>query len=399
MRQARRALLLARKDLQLFITDYGALFFAFLFPLILIFAFSTFLPAADPDEPIEIHMATEEGADGLSRQIISGLTAAPESSFVELAPEEASAQLDAEEIGGYILFPSEFTGNLTAGQPAEIRVSTSGDDPQTAALLEGFAGSLAGDLAARQAALGAALALLAQSGQQLDQNALGGAIGELLASDQERQVVLRQERVGEVEPVPSSNYVLTGYVTMFIFFGAAFGAGELIRERDNNTLDRLLASGADSTTILAGKWLGVAARALIQAVVLWGAGVLIFDVDLGGSPMAVMAVTLAMLAASASFALLMASLVNSQKSADGVSVLASLTMAALGGSWWPLFIMPEWMQTLAKITPHAWANEAFNKLLVFGATTGDVLLNIAVLSLFGLAFIVVAAMRLRVRSA
>lgn len=57
------------------------------------------------------------------------------------------------------------------------------------------------------------------------------------------------------------------------------------------------------------------------------------------------------------------------------------------------------MQTLAKITPHAWAIEAFNKLLVFGATSGDVLLNIAVLFVFGATFVVIAAMRLSVRSA
>ena len=399
MRQIRRALLLARKDLQLFLNDYGALFFAFLFPLIFVFAFSTFLPAADPDEPVEIHVATAEGADSLSRQLISGLTAVPGSGIVELTPEEARAQLDAEEIDGYILFPSEFTSNLTAGRAAEIRVATSNDAPRTAALLEGVAGSLASDLSARQAALGAVIALLAQSGQPPEQSALGNAISDLVAGQQERQVILRQERAGDVEPVPSSNYVLTGYVTMFIFFAAGFGAGELIRERNNNTFDRLLASGASSTTILAGKWLGVAARALAQAIVLWSAGVLVFGVDLGGSPLAVVAVTLAMLAASALFALLLASLVNSQKSADGVTVLAALSMAALGGSWWPLFIMPEWMQTLAKITPHAWANEAFNKLLVFGATTSDVLLNITVLFLFGAAFIVVALMRLRVRSA
>ena len=80
-------------------------------------------------------------------------------------------------------------------------------------------------------------------------------------------------------------------------------------------------------------------------------------------------------------------------------MLAALTMPALDGSWWPLFIMSEWMQTLAKVTPHAWANEAFNKLLVFGATTGDVLLNIAVLFVFGVAFVTIAAMRLNARSA
>ena len=38
----------------------------------------------------------------------------------------------------------------------------------------------------------------------------------------------------------------------------------------------------------------------------------------------------------------------------------------LGGCSWPLFITPESMQTLAKLTPYGWANLAFNKLMLFG---------------------------------
>ena len=51
---------------------------------------------------------------------------------------------------------------------------------------------------------------------------------------------------------------------------------------------------------------------------------------------------------------------------------------------WPLFVTPEWMQTLALITPHGWANSAFNKLMLFGAGGGDVVLEMAALAAFGL---------------
>lgn len=68
--------------------------------------------------------------------------------------------------------------------------------------------------------------------------------------------------------------------------------------------------------------------------------------------------------------------------ATGVTVLAALTTTALYCSWWPLFIMPAWIQALAKIAPYTWANESFNKLFVFG-----------------MAFVTTAAMRVNVRSA
>lgn len=103
------------------------------------------------------------------------------------------------------------------------------------------------------------------------------------------------------------------------------------------------------------------------------------------------------LVASASFALFLASVAKTERAAESITVLASLTLAALGGSWWPLFVTPQWMQTLAKITPHAWSNEAFNKLLIFGATTRDIWVNLLVLLLFSVVFIALALYRLRLR--
>ena len=80
-------------------------------------------------------------------------------------------------------------------------------------------------------------------------------------------------------------------------------------------------------------------------------------------------------------------------------VLASLTLAPIGGCWWPLFITPDWMQTLAKITPHGWANTGFNKLMLYGAEFGDVAAEMAALLIFAILFGVVALWRFRTSGA
>ena len=64
--------------------------------------------------------------------------------------------------------------------------------------------------------------------------------------------------------------------------------------------------------------------------------------------------------------------------------------------WWPLFIVPEWMQTLARFTPHGWANLAFNKLMFFGGDFGSVAYEMIALVGFGFAFAAVAVWRFRV---
>lgn len=400
MLKVRRALLLAGKDLRVFLRDRGAVLFAFGFPLIFVFAFSLFLPDAEQDTLAEVFIATEEGPESVSQALIAAVRDSPNGRFVELDPAQAEGLLADGVIDGYILFPAGFsTQALMPGGQATIAVVIDSDDPDTRAMLEGVAGGFADSLAQQQAAIAAAVSVATQLGAPPDPAALQAAVVELFTSGASGNppVSVETEQAGDVEPVASVNYVLSGYVTMFLFFAAGFGAAELLRERTNNTLDRLLASGVSPGTLLAGKWLGTASRGLMQAIILWGFGVLFFNVDLGRAPLGVMLVTLAMLVASASFALFLASVAKTERAAESITVLASLTLAALGGSWWPLFITPEWMQTLAKITPHAWANEAFNKLLIFGATTRDILVNLLVLLLFAAVFIALALYRLRLR--
>ena len=50
------------------------------------------------------------------------------------------------------------------------------------------------------------------------------------------------EKVGEVEGEEPSNFVVPGYLVMFVFMAAAFSAEAIVRERQNHTLERLLAA-------------------------------------------------------------------------------------------------------------------------------------------------------------
>jgi ABC-2 type transport system permease protein len=392
----RRVLTLATKDLRVLFSSFGGVFFTFVFPLLFVFGFSMALEDVGEDDQVEIHVATAELPGSIGAGIVQQLTGLPGSPFRQLTPDDAARRLDDGEIAGYILFPADLSGTLTgSGAPTALRVIVDPNAAETAALLQGIAGSLARDMLLRQASVATSLAAIRAAGQ--DPGAHEAAIVQAAQQFQAPQtgVTLQTRQVGEIEPVPASSYVLTGYVTMFLFFAAGFGAGELIRERTNQTLERMVAMGVERSTILAGKWVGGAARGLLQAVVMWVVGITLFGVEIGPEPLGVALATLAMLAASVSFTLFLASIVSTARAADSATVLASLILAAIGGSWWPLFIMPDWMQTLAKLSPHAWANDAFNKLMLFGATISDVWVNLAVLFGLSAVFALLATRRLR----
>ena len=156
-----------------------------------------------------------------------------------------------------------------------------------------------------------------------------------------------------------------------------------------------MSNGTRRESIVLGKFVGTAYRAAAQLVVMWLAGVLIFDIYLGIAPAAVIAISVFMALASAAFGVLLASFVRSVQAAGSAGVLTSLVLAPIGGCWWPLFIAPQWMQVLAKLTPHGWANVGFNKLMLFGAEASVVAPELAALAAFGVAFLAIALWRFR----
>ena len=81
----------------------------------------------------------------------------------------------------------------------------------------------------------------------------------------------------------------------------------------------------------------------------------------------------------------MATFVKTESQLSGVSLLVVLAMSSLGGSWWPLEIVPDFMKTLAHvITINAWAMDAFKDLLWYGGGIPDVLPEVGVLVLISL---------------
>jgi len=205
--------------------------------------------------------------------------------------------------------------------------------------------------------------------------------------------------VGEVEEENPANYVIPGYLVMFVFFAAAMAAETIVRERQNHTLERLLASSVNRASILGGVFTGTLIRGMIQIIIFWVVGLLVFNIDLGLAPAAVIILSILMVIMSSAFAVMLATLARTQRSAGSLAVVTALVLAPLGGCWWPLFILPKWLQALAKVSPHAWANTGFNKLMLFGADFGAVVPEMLALLAFAVVFGAIAVWRFRTSAA
>ena len=392
----RQSLLLASKDTKIFFRDRFAVVFAFAFPLLFTLGFTLALGGIlSDDESLQVTLVTrEEGKDSLSRQIIDGLSASDTFAVNEMAYDTARREVEAGTLPGFIAFPSRFTESLAGvggNNTAVLEVVTNADDPEDAAALDALAHTIARQVSDTQLAF-LSLSLLPT---EVDKEAAMLRLSELGDFSSKQLVTFPEEQVGDRERPNASNFTLSGYLTMFIFFAAALSAEAIARERRNQTLERLLTNGVRRESIILGKFLTGTYRGVMQVVVLWGVGIVAFGIDLGSSPLAVILISLAIVFTSSSFGVMLAALVRTAEGASSAGVLVSLVLAPLGGSWWPLFITPDWMQALGKLTPHGWANTAFNNLMLFHADFGDVVINIVAVAAFGVVFLIVAFTRFR----
>lgn len=161
----------------------------------------------------------------------------------------------------------------------------------------------------------------------------------------------------------------------------------LVDERLRGTLKRMLATSASRATILGGKLLARLALGVVQMTLLLGGGALIFNVGWGEHPLATAAVSLSFALATVGLGLLVATFVRSRGQANSIVVGLAMTMAALGGAWYPLEITPPLYRQIVKVLPSTWAMQAYTDLLARGATLTDLLPYIGMLLLFAAVFI------------
>ena len=177
-----------------------------------------------------------------------------------------------------------------------------------------------------------------------------------------------------------------GMGAMYVMFTVLGGMAVLQRERTQWTLQRLNSLPVLPGQILAGKMLTYFCLGMLQFLIVFTVGLLV-GLDYGRNLPALLAVMAAFALCCTALAFAIAPRLTSEAQASGVSTLLALSLAPLGGAWWPLEIVPPLMRQIGHLSPVAWAMDAFHDLLFFGGNLADVLPEIGVLlAITGLLF-------------
>ncbi len=185
-----------------------------------------------------------------------------------------------------------------------------------------------------------------------------------------------------------------GMAAMYAMINVLGLAAVLIQERLDGTLPRLMVMPVSRTQILAGKILRGYLLGLIQFAILLAVGALL-GVNFGQNILAVLVTVLAYVFTISAMAIALATLARTPEQASGLGMLATMTLAPLGGAWWPLEIVPPFMQTLGHLSPIAWCMDAFNTILYDGGGVAEIAGPVLVLLGIGAAFFILGVRRFR----
>ncbi len=173
----------------------------------------------------------------------------------------------------------------------------------------------------------------------------------------------------------------------------AVGAA-LVEMRTLGVARRMLSTPTSLSTQVGGVLVSRMVFVLAQAGLIVGFGLLLFGVD-WGNPAGAAAVIVSFGLVSVGAGILAGTLARTPEQTTSVGVPLAIGLAMLGGCAWPSFLMPEWMQTVALVTPHAWAMEAWTAMIFEGAGLADVLPEVAVLLGFATVLLTLSVRRLR----
>jgi ABC-2 type transport system permease protein len=190
--------------------------------------------------------------------------------------------------------------------------------------------------------------------------------------------------------------LVPSYTVMFAFFLVLTVGWLFVAERRQGTMLRLRAAPLSRGQILLGKLIPCYLLSLGQGLFLLAAGKLAFGMSWGPHPIWLVAVAASTSFAAMGLAMLVASVARTETQVAIYGTLLVLVLAGVSGCLMPRELMPEEMRQVSRVTPHAWALDAYAQLLVNPQPELSVVqLACFVLVAFGLGYLLLAWWLLR----
>lgn len=350
----RTVTVVAGKDLRQQLRSGTLLIFAVVLPLGLALLFNTILGGEQQFRARYAVLDEDRGALAASftDQVLTPLATLD---TFEVTPvqsrEQAVRRTDEGEFAAAFVIPAGFTEAVQAGRPATLTVIGNPDAGIAVQIAREIARSYTTELRSVQLAVATAA-----RGDPATEPAELAARAAAMAPP----VVLEADPSAGSRQLDSPTYFAAGMSVFFLFFTAMLSVSQLLAERQEGTMARLLAAPVTRTAVLAGKLLATVGIGLAAMAVLVGSSSLLLGADWGDPRGLIPLVVSAVLAATALMTLVGSFATTTEQATNWMSVLAVL-FGLFGGSFVPLAQLGN-LGVVSYFTPHRWFLQGLSDL-------------------------------------
>ncbi len=312
---------------------------------------------------------------------------------------EVRGEVERGELLAAVVIPAGFSQSIADGDAVTLEVLKDPGSELSANIWESIVRGIAADISrvsiiaqtAGESAAGAGLP------PELVGATVGMAVERATAQDAVSPITVEQrnQTAEATVDIEGMDFYALSMTSMFLVFGAMFGAFGFITERRDRTLSRLLTTPTSRAAVIGGKMLAIWILGMLQFTILYVFTRFSFGVEWGGDPLATFTVAGAQLIAVTGLAVLIAALAKTERGAGGYGSLIVQLMALIGGVFFPITILPEWLQPIRYASIMGWGLEGMSDIQIHGAGLAEVISPILALTVMGVVFFAFGIWRLR----
>lgn len=202
---------------------------------------------------------------------------------------------------------------------------------------------------------------------------------------------------GEMDVIPNSvQHNVPAWTLFAIFFIVVPLSINLVKEKSQGTSVRARISPTPYFVHILGKTFTYLIICLIQFLLMVAVGIYLFPYmdlpafDVSGKMFQLVTVTLFAGLAAIGFGVLLGTIADTQEQSAPFGATSVVVLAAIGGIWVPVFLMPEFMQTVAKFSPMNWGLNAYYDIILRKSGIGGIAKELVFLFLFYLVTVAIS---------
>ncbi|WP_312767243.1 ABC transporter permease [Epilithonimonas sp.] len=200
-----------------------------------------------------------------------------------------------------------------------------------------------------------------------------------------------------LEAKPNSvQHNVPAWALFAIFFIVVPLSINLVKEKSQGTSVRVRVSPTPYYIHILGKTFTYLIICVIQFLLMVAVGIWLFpymdlpQFDVTGKMFNLIIVTLFAGLAAIGFGVLLGTIADTQEQSAPFGATSVVVLAAVGGIWVPVFLMPEFMQKIAAFSPMNWGLNAYYDIILRNSGIGEIAKELIFLFLFYVAMVAIA---------